>query len=161
MPRWYLSRLIFTQSICMCVALYEAVSDLRPHYPPATYGPSPNSTHSWHSMDSSVPALDYEHNSSPRPLKRARKSPAQTPSGSGVPDEHALAHNTPLDHIFIADGVTSKKVGKKVSLRLVGGPSTLLSEHCRFPCRVVNVDGEHTGLCKGTEAEPGHFRHCS
>lgn len=52
-----------------------------------------------------------EHSPPPRPLKRARKlNPDPEP-----PKEQYLA-SAPLDHIFIADGIHTKKSGKKVSL---------------------------------------------
>lgn len=57
----------------------------------------PNSTH-----PTMMPPSDQPP--SPRPLKRPRKS---------NPDPEP-EWNAPLDHIFIADGIHTKKAGKKV-----------------------------------------------
>jgi len=60
----------------------------------------------------------YIANSSPRPLKRARKATtSRSPDRSD--DRHHFVHQAPIDHIFIADGVSSKKAGgKKVGQNL-------------------------------------------
>lgn len=63
--------------------------------------------------------IDYEDNPSPRPLKRARKGSISTSKPPTESEEHHFVNNPPVDHIFIADGVASKKPGgKKVRLDL-------------------------------------------
>jgi hypothetical protein len=63
--------------------------------------------------------IDYEHNLSPRPLKRARKGSISTSKPPAESEEHHFVNNPQVDHIFIADGVASKKPGgKKVRLDL-------------------------------------------
>jgi len=63
--------------------------------------------------------IDYEDNPSPRPLKRARKGSIGTSIPPTESEKHDFVNNSPVDHIFIADGVTSKKQGgKKVRLGL-------------------------------------------
>lgn len=67
-------------------------------------------------MPPSGSTLDFEHHTSPRPLKRARKTSNATQKVHGESEEHQFVNNAPLDHIFIADGIVSKKPGgKKVS----------------------------------------------
>ena len=63
--------------------------------------------------------IDYEDNPTPRPLKRARKGSIATSKPPTESEEHNFVNNSPVDHIFIADGVASKKPGgKKVRLGL-------------------------------------------
>uniref|UniRef100_A0A8H7XP52 Xylanolytic transcriptional activator regulatory domain-containing protein n=1 Tax=Psilocybe cubensis TaxID=181762 RepID=A0A8H7XP52_PSICU len=64
-------------------------------------------------MAPTVATLDFEHSQSPRPLKRARKSSTVAHNPSTEPEEHHFINNAPLDHIFIADGIASKKAGGK------------------------------------------------
>ncbi|KAJ3504637.1 hypothetical protein NLJ89_g7836 [Agrocybe chaxingu] len=86
-------------------------------------------------MASGVASLDYDHNSSPRPLKRARKSNANGEKHPSEKEEHLFVNNAPLDHIFIADGVTAKKSGgKKAPLSCCECRRLKLKCDRNFPC---------------------------
>ncbi|KAF9473435.1 hypothetical protein BDN70DRAFT_885835 [Pholiota conissans] len=86
-------------------------------------------------MAPSGSTLDFEHNPSPRPLKRARKSSTAVQKVHGEPEEHQFVNNAPLDHIFIADGIASKKPGgKKAPLSCCECRRLKLKCDRSFPC---------------------------
>lgn len=98
-----------------------------------------------------VVPLDFDHhNSSPRPLKRARKesNAASKDQPSEFAESHSFTPQPAVEHIFIADGVAAKKTGtKKVRFAslLIEAQVVVLNPGIRafrHPYHVVNVDGK-------------------
>ncbi|KIM35920.1 hypothetical protein M413DRAFT_32150 [Hebeloma cylindrosporum] len=79
--------------------------------------------------------IDYEHNPSSRPRKRARKGSISTSKPPMESEELRFVNNPPVDHIFITDGVASKKTGgKKAPLSCCECRRLKLKCDRNFPC---------------------------
>ncbi|KAF9561087.1 hypothetical protein CPC08DRAFT_447037 [Agrocybe pediades] len=86
-------------------------------------------------MAPSASTIEFEHNTSPRPHKRARKSSIVGGKSPSESETHQFINNAPLDHIFIADGITSKKPGgKKAPLSCCECRRLKLKCDRSFPC---------------------------
>lgn len=115
MPRLYLTFLICTPYMYVPFCIYpNSLSDLRLLWLSSCHlGPLPNSTQSCPPMAPVGTTIDFEHNQSPRPLKRPRKSSVASSKPLKESENDHFINNAPLDHIFITDGIATKKPGGK------------------------------------------------
>ncbi|KAF8630972.1 hypothetical protein AX17_005328 [Amanita inopinata Kibby_2008] len=104
-------------------------------YSPATLSLPPNSTHPYHPMPPPLPDASYhdaQHH--PRPLKRPRKA-SDKPKDSVDSPHPYTPPPAPVDHIFITDGIVSKKPGgKKAPLSCCECRRLKLKCDRSFPC---------------------------
>ena len=78
----------------------------------------------------------------PRPTKRARKSSTKSRDTSDGHNHNHFTPPAPVDHIFITDGIITKKPGgKKVNSTSIPLSPTAYLRIPRLHCRVANVEG--------------------
>ena len=78
----------------------------------------------------------------PRPTKRARKLSTKSRDTSDNHTHDPFTPPAPVDHIFITDGIVTKKPGgKKVNFTLFPLSPTAYVRLPRLHCRVANVEG--------------------